>query len=430
MVNNLVYLICNMLVIFSLHIFCTKMFPDSNVSLFRIISAVIYMIIDGLVYFFTDSQVGFVITSVILYFLFSFAYSVRINYKNFIVTLVFLVFGICSELISSFIVSFSQPLFRNVDVSSEIAATTILSRIIFFLLILIAMRFVKFQNKEDFADKYIWFTLVIPALSIWLILYIFSLTSFNQKTIHDSGSIGAVVAVTSIIAMNVLAFFIFDRLHKLCLIEKEDARLKQTIIAQQVHYAEEKLVRENIRKIKHDYKNMLIAIKSDIQSEKNNEAISLIDKELGNVNSSQISNSNNLAVDSIITYKSSIAAEKNIRIVPEFRMEEILNIDSRDICVLIGNALDNAIEYLEAHPVCKQVIHIRIVFSKGIFDIKVTNEVSEKIIINNNFIPSSKKEDGHGYGLKSVRCIAEKYGGVMLLVCTDKQFELGVVMNC
>lgn len=429
MVSRIIYILGNLLVVFSLHIFCSKMFSQKKAVWPRIVAVITYLMTDSIIYCYANDQRIFVLTSIILYWGFSVAYSIRVNYKNFLLAASFLTFGICSELIASFMVSIFSKIIGKYDVYNEITVTIILSRVLFFAFLVIAARIMKFRNKEEVMSKYIWYILVMPIISIVLVLYIFSLAEFDRNSIHDSGSIGAIVSVSSIVGINILTFYIFDRLNKLYTIETEKALLNQTIMAQQIYYDGERKNRDNFDKVKHEYKNLLISIKTYADMGNIDEIRNIIDKELEMISFNNIPKSNYLAIDSMVVYKAGMAAEKNIKIVPEYKLEGIPKIDNKDVCIIIGNALDNAIEYLEKHKECKQEISFRVVYTKGIFDIKIKNEVSEEIVICDNMVKSTKNEKGHGYGLKAIDCIARKYYGMMILSCDNHQFEMGVIMN-
>ena len=430
MINNIIYFICNLLSVFSLHIFCSKMFQDKIVKLVRVSANVIYMALDFVVYLLNDNQAVFIITSMVMYFGFSVAYSLHISYKNFIITMVILAFGICSELLASFIVSFSAGILGHYEAGGGIIATMVLSRFLFFLFIVISSGFIRFQNNTDISGRYVWCILMLPVLSIGLVLYIFSLARFDQNTIYNSGSVGAAFSVAANVGMNILTFYIMERQHELFFAEKEEAVLRQTILSQQMYYDEKRFANDSIRRVKHDYKNMLVSIKADIASGNKDDAVAAIDKEIGKVETVSMPESGNLAIDSIMMYKAGIAAEKKISIITKYRLEGTPQIENSDICVLLGNAIDNAVEYLESHQECRQEIRVYIVYSKDILDIKIRNEVSDKIQISGNCIKTTKKENGHGYGLKSIECIARKYDGEMFLACTGGVFENGIIMNC
>lgn len=438
MANRVFYFLGDILVVFALHIFCIKMFSDASrtkkqfterkVLGIRGIAIVFYIAIDCMIYYLFDNAAVFFVSSALLYFAFSMAYSLRFCLKNIIATLLFMIFGVSSELLASFSMAFFVPLFGGDMVGNEIVATTLLSRLLFFIFILLVKQIIDFQNKETEPDKSFLLTPIIPILSIIIVLYLFSLSSFDQQSILESGSLGDFISVIAIVIMNVLAFYVFDRFHRVNVIINEEARLKQTIVAQQARFEEESTVRENIRKMKHDYKNKLIAIQMSIRDNDLEGTLSIIEDELGNVEALQLPNSNNMAIDAIVSYKASIAAEKNIIVIPEYKIKEEIKVDSSDICILIGNALDNAIEYLEKHIECRQQINIKIIAEKGILNIMISNEISDNPEINGNMIETTKKESGHGYGLKSARFIAEKYDGVMDLSCSDKVYSFNVIL--
>ena len=97
----------------------------------------------------------------------------------------------------------------------------------------------------------------------------------------------------------------------------------------------------------------------------------------------------------------------------------------------IGNALDNAIDYLKDHTECTKRIDVDIAYPKGVFHMKTRNHVTGNIDIKDEQdIKTTKKEDGHGYGLKSISHIAQKYGGKMILTCKDELFECGGILYC
>lgn len=112
-------------------------------------------------------------------------------------------------------------------------------------------------------------------------------------------------------------------------------------------------------------------------------------------------------------------------------MESEPEVASEDICVMLGNALDNAMEYLTIHVSCSREIHVRVRYEKGILSIRVINEVEEAIsVAEKRFCKSSKTGEEHGYGLKSIDYVAEKYGGRLILTCDNRYFECGMLLYC
>lgn len=96
---------------------------------------------------------------------------------------------------------------------------------------------------------------------------------------------------------------------------------------------------------------------------------------------------------------------------------------------LFANMLDNAIEASKAvTPESKRVISVSITQTKGMVQISSSNYfVGDIKIVNNTIESSSTDKKHHGYGLISIRKIAEHYGGILSLATKDQEFLLSVL---
>ena len=136
-------------------------------------------------------------------------------------------------------------------------------------------------------------------------------------------------------------------------------------------------------------------------------------------------------LDAVVNYKEISANKLGLRFRTEYFLESEPAVASEDICVMMGNALDNAMEYLAAHPSCTREIKIHVRHEKGILNIKVGNAVEEWIkVTDRRFCASSKQGEGHGFGLKSIDYVAGKYDGRLILSSREKYFECGMILYC
>ncbi|MBQ8600000.1 MAG: sensor histidine kinase, partial [Clostridia bacterium] len=108
-------------------------------------------------------------------------------------------------------------------------------------------------------------------------------------------------------------------------------------------------------------------------------------------------------------------------------------IDPVDLCIVFGNALDNAIEACLKlpHEEMKK-ISISAKQNADLFFIKITNPVVKQVKIRNNMIMTTKEDVfSHGIGLYSIRKVAEKYNGHLDLQCNDRLFitEIDFITN-
>lgn len=139
----------------------------------------------------------------------------------------------------------------------------------------------------------------------------------------------------------------------------------------------------------------------------------------------------NEALDVILTEKNRICAEKNIEATFIIDGEKLSFIRPTDLSSLFGNIMDNAIEAVSRLPQ-DEMKQISLVVSAeaGVIHIREQNYFQGELIRGENQLPVTTKADktSHGLGLRSIRYIAEKYGGVMNLHTRDNVFLLNIVI--
>lgn len=106
----------------------------------------------------------------------------------------------------------------------------------------------------------------------------------------------------------------------------------------------------------------------------------------------------------------------------------IEKMDPADISSLFGNAIDNAIQSVEHEEKEKRIISIS-AQKKGTFgQIIVSNYCAKKPKMRDGLPVSEKDSNLHGFGVRSIRYIAEKYKGNMLIDCKDNMFTLSILL--
>ena len=104
--------------------------------------------------------------------------------------------------------------------------------------------------------------------------------------------------------------------------------------------------------------------------------------------------------------------------------------DVMDICSIFGNVLDNAIECeLTIPDRQRRLIHLAVYGKKDFLVIQCGNRCERELEFQDG-LPLSTKGDGayHGFGVRSIRWAAEKYGGTMTIHNRGGWFELNIVI--
>lgn len=209
---------------------------------------------------------------------------------------------------------------------------------------------------------------------------------------------------------------------------------EQQIQAQAVHY---KLLAESmyeLRRFKHDFKNMSIAMEKLLIDKKNLQALQLF-KQYNHTleNPSLLSilfDTGNGIVDALLTDKQQKALSCNTKIVFQGAVP-LQCLSPTDICVILGNTLDNAIEACEKLQTQNEsIISVVCNCNSGFMFLSISNPISEKVNIQNNYISTTKENKTlHGFGLYSLYSVVKKYGGNIELNATDNVFTANIDLS-
>ncbi|MGE5473292.1 MAG: sensor histidine kinase [Ignavibacteriales bacterium] len=187
---------------------------------------------------------------------------------------------------------------------------------------------------------------------------------------------------------------------------------------------------EQINTLKHDVRHHLSAIKSMLQEKKYEQALKYVEQFNQNELSKNVSTvCNNFAADSIIKYFMSLAISKNIDFKCDVVIPEDIGINPLDLCVVLGNCLENAIEACDKLDIGteKQIELIsKIVGTHIVFMIR--NDFNGNIFKEENVIKTSKTDPTHGIGLSSISETVNKYNGNLDIKYTDDKFEITIIM--
>ena len=140
-------------------------------------------------------------------------------------------------------------------------------------------------------------------------------------------------------------------------------------------------------------------------------------------NSDVMFHTGNTVIDSLLFDKLSQVKDTNITlnfngVFPENPM------NTADLCVVFGNLVDNTIEACLKLPETHiKNIEIFLTPQQDYLFISFMNPVTEKVIINNNSVTTTKdNKDDHGIGLYSVKKILKKYDGHLTMSCSNTTF--------
>lgn len=170
---------------------------------------------------------------------------------------------------------------------------------------------------------------------------------------------------------------------------------------------------QTMRAWRHDYHNHMQAIKALLSMGKKDELSDYLDNLEKDLDSIDIAiRTGNVGLDAILSSKVSIARKNNIEVNCTAKVPDELKISDVHLCAIVGNLLDNAIEACEkiTEGAAPRFIRIYIGLFKSQLYISVSNSTCEKHRRRLNELVTSKLGE-HGFGLRRIDKLAEKYDG-------------------
>lgn len=216
-------------------------------------------------------------------------------------------------------------------------------------------------------------------------------------------------------------------------LKKQNENFEERLEAQADYYTQLSRSNFEMRRFRHDFKNMQIGLRTYIEANDLPSAIAVLDGEQENLQSATdiiTYDTGNGIVDAILMDKQQKAADKNIKI--EFTGAiPMTALSAVDLCVIFGNTLDNALEACEKLPPDEtKTISISSICNSGFMFITITNPVLENVTIKGNTVETTKNDRNlHGYGLYSLTRAVKKYDGDVKLKSENNTFTVEIELT-
>ena len=218
------------------------------------------------------------------------------------------------------------------------------------------------------------------------------------------------------IALLISAFFLLRKLFY-HLVDKRIARFQSDLISKQT--VEIQNMYRQMQEWRHDYRNHIQNKKKRLDGDQG-EQEQYLDELADDLTQTDTSiQTGNVMAAAVLNSKLSVAEQKSIQLNVKAHIPKGIEMTDVEMCSVLGNLLDNAIEACEKLPCDKRFLRVYIDKFKGQFYLSVQN--SSPSIQRDKGIFRTTKAGTHGFGLFRIDRIAKKYGGYV-----NRQYEEGV----
>lgn len=279
-------------------------------------------------------------------------------------------------------------------------------------LVFTAFRFIgrpfRFCMDEIRRDRRTSLVLVVPVALVFLMM-IYGLNSTTDIS---------VMVFTMMIALSI--FFVIAKLlnstAELIRVKRSEKKMSEYIELQRRGYDRVMQKMESTREYRHDMRHHLAVIEGLIKQSDDENALEYISKLNGAFGETDfVSYCKNPEVNAILSEYISRAENAGCKTTQTLRLPELLPFEENDVCLVLANTIENAINAVCELPEDKRYIDISATYEGGnrllIF---VKNPCPRDVEFDENGMPATDRcSEEHGIGLRSVKRITEKYNGFM-----------------
>jgi sensor histidine kinase regulating citrate/malate metabolism len=277
------------------------------------------------------------------------------------------------------------------------------------------------RRYESDIKKIQWYVLcIIPIVTLIMLLITDSYRAIAPK-------LGPICAGSSLI-INIIFFQFYDTLcdyyDKLMNMQQAESQLK--LYESQLQYM--KATEKKMNAFRHDINNNLSVIRQMAETNRTEELLTFLEQFHASLPKDSLTlYTQHTDFNLLLNYLVEKAKVQNIH--PEIHTAIPITLDYNiyDMNILLSNLFDNAIE--AAALTDDKILKLQIKYNKGILNIEICNSYDGEILRQGNQYATTKSNKNlHGYGLKNIEKVVEKYEGTLNISHTGNLFTVSIYM--
>lgn len=347
-------------------------------------------------------------------------------YNKLLLTALCIAFNVAAEISAGFLIMTSFSIDFN-EAKTGIYRTfgVLLSKLLVFTFFILIRAIKGGILHGHFRKK--WLSIYILPITTYLTVYVIyrSMQYYQNQVFLTNLTLASLIML---IISNMLIVKLMNDFHNEVVNENKLILAEKMIEQQQKQYQMMFEENEVIHKLRHDQKNFIIGLLSQIQNKDYDEMVKQLNAQLQELQAGSGQNiCGNSVIDTIINYKISEAKKKNIKIDFHYKGLHNIQISGIDLAILLGNALDNAIEATEKiEETEKRIVELYIYLKGNQLVVIIENNVIQNVDVDHL---QTEKTGNHGYGVVNMKSVVNKYTGSLSFFCEDKVFKTVIVLE-
>ena len=305
--------------------------------------------------------------------------------------------------------------------------------VVTYFVLLMIVEILKRFFKNEMVCELSWRTnlkmMILPIGSMFLAHRIF----YAQYEMGIKGFYpNTIFSIVILFGLNVIVFNIYIQLSENLELQRKNAIYEKEFQLLERNMHEKESMMQEIRVKRHDLKHQMLNLLALLQKGEYGKLESDMKQmaELESLNGLLVVNTQNSIIDSFVNNQYAVAKEKGIDFQVKIDVPAELPFAGEDLCVILGNALDNAIEACERGQVSKPWISIKLIYDGANLLMTLENSFDGTIRKNKKGMQISRKANSqqHGIGTYSIQRVVQKYHGYYHVEVTEKEYHLEIIL--
>ena len=275
-------------------------------------------------------------------------------------------------------------------------------------------------------------TAFLMPLAIFLLLLRLYYLNTAVQTVDTKVTVYFIVAALLLLT-SVMLYTLTQVNDKLSNSLNYSATLEQMLAMQGKYYGDLQKHQEELRRINHDIKNHTRTILRLIEAKQYEEvkgyALTL-QKTITNI-TAPVTNCDNQLINALLNDKLGDAKQNGVELSLCVMVPSTLKIDNVDVCILLGNLLDNAIEACsKMGPDEKRFIDVDIRIRGFFLCFEISNSYNAPLEMSNSrYLTTKKDKTYHGIGISNVQRVVDKYDGRLTISHEKNIFSVSALLT-
>ena len=301
------------------------------------------------------------------------------------------------------------------------------TKLLFIAILFFLVNTVKKRDK-GFDNRPMWLLfLVVPAISAAMLA---ALIQYELR-LNETGAALMLLTTVGILVINLIVLILLQVLSENTKkVLAQEMQLQQNEI-QEKYFSEIKSTNDSLRGFRHDLNNHLQVLDGYLNLGKYDKAKDYLE-EIGEFISltENVTNTGHSLLDAVIGAKITYARRLGIKASLMLQVPHELPLTQLELCTVLGNILDNAIEACERipDPAVPKELSLSIDLFAGHLRILLRNCALLPDNVDLANLTTSKNESGHGIGISNMRRVVDGHDGSVHMSYSDNQFSVLILL--